>query len=388
MRVIFRMLAVVLCACLLLYLFGCKKQEAGSRWQSHTGWYGTMSDTGYYYTNKTRYLYYVDFQSNVNVSLCQRVGCTHDDADTCEAYLGTERVLLWSDHLYYLANDTYGTHLYRRDATGQNLITVGTLCEDIMQKEQDISINIVDTLIANGYLYYYAMLNKMERTETGVNSVSYKDVIRRIDLVSGKETTVVESEDSRLELIGIRGRELLYSSILMPEGITEENVSELLANTTTKLIIRNLDNDEEHLLFEKHRSQYQSLVDFVDGKLYYQYYNNSERYNAVYDVDSGEETELPAGTLSVMNGRYILLRDNQFCYKLLDMQEDQELPVTLENANLDVYCASDLGAIFKYSDRRATDGKKLLRYAFISLDALADGIQESDLTVFYQYNLG
>lgn len=388
MRVIFRMLAVVLCACLLLCFFGCKKREAGSRWQSRTGVYGSMSDTGYYYTSKTRYLYYVDFQSNVNVSLCQKVGCAHNDSGDCEAYLGTDRVLLWEDHLYYLANNAYGTHLYRRDATGQNLTTVGTLCEDIMQEEQDISINIVDTLVANGYLYYYAMINKMERTENGVNSVSYKDVIRRIDLATGKETSVVESGDSRLELIGIRGQELLYSSILLPEGVTEENASELLANTTTKLIIRNLDTDEERLLFEKHRSQYQSLVDFVDGKLYYQYYNNSERYNAVYDVDSGEETELPSGFLSVINGRYILLRDNNFCYKLLDMQENQELPVTLENANLDIYCASDLGAIFKYSDRRATDGKKLLRYAYVASDALADGIQGPDLTVFYQYNLG
>ena len=389
MRVIFRMLAVVLCACLLLCLFGCRKPDADAGWMSRTDTYGSMSDTGYYYTDKSKFLYYVDFQSNVNVSLCQKVGCTHDDADTCEAYLGTERVLLWSDHLYYLANDTYGTHLYRRDATGQNLTTIGTLCEDIMREEQDISINIADTLIASGYLYYYAMVNKMERTENGVNSVSYKDVIRRIDLASGKETSVVESGDSRLELIGIRGQELLYSSILLPEGVTEENASELLANTTTKLILRNVDTGEERLLFEKHRSQYQGLSAFIDGKIYYLYYNGSEKYNAVYDVDSGAQTELPSGFLSVINSRYILLRDKDFHYTLLDMQKNQEIPVAVENAYLSIYCASNQGVIFKYSDRKAMDGqKRLSRYAYVASDALADGLQKSDLIVFYQTSMG
>ena len=389
MRFVSRTLFALVFLCLLLCLSGCVKQNADSGWVSRTNWYGSMSDTGYYYTDKTKFLYYVDFQSNVNVSLCQKVGCAHSNTGDCEAYLGTERILFWGDHLYYLADDAYGTHLYRRDATGQNLTAIGTLCEDLMREERNISINVVDTLITNGRLYYCAIINKMERDEGGAHSVSYRDVIRYIDLTSGKETTVVESADSRLELIGVREQEMLYSSIIMPAGLTEDNASELLANTTIKIIIRSIGNGDERLLFEKHRSQFHSSVGFTNGMLFYLYYTENEICNVVYNVDSCKEESLPSGFLSVINNRYVLLRDNTFRYTLLDIQKDQQLPVDLMNANISVYCSANQGAIFKYSDRKVEEGqKKLLRYAYIASDALADGLQESDLIVFYQNNMG
>lgn len=389
MKATLRIISSLLIFCVSLVFWGCANQNADSGWISRTGWYGSMSNTGYYYTNKTDFLYYVDFKSNVNVSLCQKVGCTHKDSGSCEAYLKTERVLFWGDHLYYLADDIYGTHLYRRDATGQSLSAIGTLCEDIMQEERDIQINIVDTLITNGFLYYYAMVSKMEQTEDGLSTVGYRDVIRRIDLVSGKETTIVESQDSRLEMYGVRGQEILYSSVLMPEGLMGENAAELLKNTTTKMIIRNMESGEERLLFEKHRDVFEFSTAFVDGKLFYLRLDGDQRINIIYDVDTGEETELPTGFLTVIDNRYALLRNKEFHYTLLDMQKDQELPVALENAALSVYCAADHGVIFKYSDRTAAEEKKkLLRYAYVTSEDLADGLQESDFIVFYQTEIG
>ena len=386
MKKVCRILSLVL---VLLLLTGCTNQVSSTGWVSRTGWYGSMSDTGYYYTTDYGVLNYVDFMSSINVSLCQKIGCAHDDSSICEAILDSDRILLWQDHLYYLDDDQYGTHLYRRDATGQSLATVGTLCADIMEKERNISVKVVDTLISNGNLYYYASISKGIQTEEGTHFADAQDVIRCMNLENGKETTIADNLDSRLELFGIRGQDILYSSTLLPEGLTDDNASELLKNTTTKLLLKNMKSGEEKLLFEKHRSEYSSSTAFVDGKLYYLYYEGDERCNAVYDTDSGKETRLPFGWLSVINNRYALIRNRDFKYTLLDMQKDRQLPVALENAMLSVNCASDLGVILKRSDRKAEEGKKKLRRnAFVPMSALEDGLQESDLIVFYQISIG
>ena len=168
-----------------------------------------------------------------------------------------------------------------------------------------------------------------------------------------------------------------------------ENAAELLKNTTTKMIIRNMESGEERLLFEKHRDVFEFSTAFVDGKLFYLRLDGDQRINIIYDVDTGEETELPTGFLTVIDNRYALLRNKEYHYTLLDMQKDQDLPVALENAALSVYCAADHGVIFKYSDLTAAEEKKkLLRYAYVTSEDLADGLQESDFIVFYQTEIG
>ena len=382
-------ISFLLVLCVAFLLFGCAERHNSTGWVSRTGWYGSMSDTGYYYTTDYGILSYVDFKSSINVSLCQKIGCAHDDTETCEAILDSDRVLLWQDHLYYLDDNQYGTHLYRRDATGQSLATIGTLCADITEKERNISVDVVDTLIADGYLYYYASISKGIQTEEGTNYTGTQDVIRCMDLSNGKETTIVESTDSRLELFGVQGKNVLYSSLRLPEGLTDENATELLENTTTKLIRKNMKTGEEKQLFEKRRSEYGSSIAFDGGKLYYLYYEGDERCNVVYDVDSSKETRLSAGWLSVISNRYALVRDRDFNYVLLDVENDIRLPVSLDNARLAVQCASSLGVILNRTDRTTEEGVgKFRRMAFVPLVALEDGIQESDLIVFYQISIG
>ena len=199
MKAFTKIISMLLVFLMVLSLCSCAKKEEPEKneWGSASILReGAISDTGYYYLNSRRLLYYVDFESGVNVCLCSKAGCTHD-GDGCEAEIPNNSGILstmffYNGGIYFTNIDEYGWVLYRRNADGTGESKIATLCEKYMKEDPEIEVNAFCFTVADNYVYYYAEIRVVVREEN-VNTYQNKlTALLRLDLRTGKEEILAE----------------------------------------------------------------------------------------------------------------------------------------------------------------------------------------------------
>ena len=393
-----RFLSVILC----LSLLGCGKQPTISGdWVPAAQQKGCFSDTGYYFLSAEGLLHYTDLSSGTTVSLCPKVGCSHEDPETCEGHIGGSgrNMYFWNDGLYYLGNDVYGTHLYRRNADGTALSKVLTLCEDYMEELGQVNVVIQFSVAVDGLLYYEAELSSFADSGSELAAEDVASVIRRIDLRAGKEETLLEDKESNLQLLCARTDGFLYSSakqLHLKDYPTQEDYFAESGKQACRFYQWSAETNQSTLLFEKtvsegspHQNQLGgnkilcSNSAFENDVLTYTYYT--------YDLSTGEYIQMYHGLIDILiAGRYRYSRASmgqRSEWVLEDLESGKQLPCVQfydGNCFIRLQCVSAKGTVLT---RASKDGGERI-YFYIPTEALADGLQLEDCLDFYTENAG
>lgn len=401
MKCIPRALLAILIVVLLLPLAACgEKTDSPGAWIPANQQKGCFSDTGYYFISGGL-LHYADLSNGTTVNLCPKVGCQHDDADTCDGHLGGSgnNMFFWNKGLYYIDQDVYGSHLYRRNADGTALSRVMTLCEDYMEELGQINVVIQRVAAVDGMLYYEASLSTFSSSGSEQSAEDVASVIRRIDLRTGKEETLLEDNENSLQLLCARADGFLYSSVKQLH-LEDYNSQEDYFAESQKQLCRfyqwNKEDQKSTLLFEKPVSECAPHQNQIGGNkilcatstyendvLTYTYY--------IYDLSTGNYTQMYHGLIDILiAGRYRYSRvsmEQRNQWVLEDLESGKQLPCVQfydGNCNIRLQCTSAKGTVLI---RQSKAGVERI-YFYIPTEALADGLQLEDCLDFYTENAG
>lgn len=390
-------IALLLVLLISLTLFGCDTARDDRRWFSADAYKGAFSDTGYFYLAEG-YLYYADFAAGVNISLCPKVGCKHNNDLTCEGWVGSaeEQMFCYGDKLYYLVYDMYGTHLYRRNLDGTGLATVATLCEDYLKELENCYIKFEKKVVSGGYLYYTAQVCSYESVNNELTSKYLYTLLMQLDLKTGKEKTLLK-RDNGISLVAAKGSRIRYA---VGDSIGEVDISDLsaLKEAYKKTMIQMVELDtvtgKEKVLFEKSKYDYFTLESYSGNKLIYLTYESEDDYTGiyrVYDISTGKDAFFYEGAIeNLIAGRYSLSKDphDPKQYVLLDLENGKELPCHSFYDSGCVYrlvSASDEAVILRRYPRPENGVGNITEqvYSYVPVAALEDGLQETDFIDYY-----
>ena len=356
---------------------------------------GTFSEAGYYYT-VGNYLFFMDTANGISVILCHKAGCSHDERD-CEAYLPNCMVLFYCNgHLYYnklVPGDPGGIHLFRRSADGTGEEKVCALGQSYAS--DSISIYPSEYMVSEKAVYFTAYIMETIQHDDGTVEIRDRDMILvRLDPQTGKQQELGLFASTQLRLIGCRDDALLYYTMQLPDekDMFSDEYAQIQARLPARLQVWSAAANASAVLLEKPFRDFSYLSGLHRGKLIYSA-ENGERLMA-FDLVSGEDgaSELSAGFVPI-NDRYVIDSSthdhSSHSYdKLLDLQTGQYLASELEGADLRAKAVTDSGCVMEFvyygtpyiNDLGQTVVPRLREIlAYVSFDALADGLQNADL---------
>ena len=402
MKMLSRVMSLAVAVLLLLAAAGCSKEVKSSPWERTMRWNpakrtGAFSNEGYYYQDHKGQLCFLDLKNGGNVILCSKVACLHwDEQDIikrqeCEALTGASSMFFLESGLYYMKRDKYGYQLYRRAADGTAEEHIMTLGKNYISK--NTSVDIWSLALADGILYYHGKVS--ESTDISPNEsfgVYTHEVICRVDLRARKETEIVRDTGGGLSMHAVRNDAVLYTCIEgveLPEDVTDPAYLDKLQSTKVWLKQWNLQDGTTDTLLEKLRKEFNSVVCYHNGKIYY----NDEDFDSLwsYDLETGKITEAgPANTFDVLSDRYLIsTADNGNC-NIYDVQAGNFIENTFSDSYLIVHDVGKYGFILRrlYSEpENGASWQQKTVYSFVTIVALADGLQETDVLDFYTYLL-
>ena len=375
---------VLLLALPVSLLAGCGEEKPSDQQAApRTMMNSVFTDEGYYYEDNGR-LHFFDFTSGQTVCLCSRAGCKHEDT-LCDAFVsGPVSFFVWEDKLYYVCGDmsgeTSGMKLYRRDLDGTGLYEVGTLCEEFIKEKKVITPNYFAA--ANGKLYYGAEIeNRPGPGEVAFENLD-RSVIRSMDLKTGKEETLAEHKEARLIMWAISGEKLLYEEQHIPRNYKDPDFKEQVQASSTFLRQYDLTSGENKLLMEKKIKDGLSYKWIKGSKLYYN--------RSIYDLRTGEETLLTDEEgLTFINEKYALRyerdeeRPGEGWQYIYDLQQKKDLPMEMDGG-ISIPAKTEDKMVIRV--RRSVPGSTTgssNTYCYVPVEALADGLQESDCKEIY-----
>ena len=402
MKNLSRQLTLILSLILCLSLFACRNKPAiSSDWVPAVQQKGCFSDTGYYFLSSEGLLHYTDLSSGTTVSLCPKVGCHHEDSEICDGRIGGggKNMFFWSDGLYYLDSDAYGFHLFRRNADGTALSKVLTLCKDYMEELGQVNVVIQFAVAVDGLLYYEAELSSFADSGSELAAEDVASVIRRIDLRTGKEETLLEDKENNLQLLCARTDGFLYSSVKqlhLEDYPTSEDYAAEAGKQMNRFYQWDDSAEEPKLLFEKpvgecaaHQNQIGgnkilcATTSYENEVLTYTYYT--------YDLATEAYSQMYKGLIDILiAGRYRYSRasmQQRDQWVLEDLESGKQLPCVQfydGNCYIRLQCASAKGTVLT---RQSKGGGERI-YFYIPTEALADGLQLEDCLDFYTENAG
>ena len=374
---------VILCA-----LTGCaKKPVAGTE---KTGWHcvqfnpSAFSDEGCYYWVDSSYLYFMDTSKGISVCLCSKPGCLHEKEEDiekmelCEAYVFCGFALptwFWNNHLYYIKDDGYGPHIYRRDATGLNQQVLTDLGVKYIKEKRDVQIT--EYILQDQYLYYLASVDPAVPDEEGLPDFSY---IGRVDLAANKDEELMTG-NLYLHTCAANQSGLLFNTTEAPQvDYDDPNYRDQLQNVKTELKYWNSKTGEISTVFSSTYKDYSDATVAAGDKVYYR--RGSDSCTMEYDMKTGAHREITT-KIRHINGHYAL-RQEENGYTLYDLQSGKQLPVKLKADSISVHSVSENAVILKIS-KLHPDGNRMesSTYCYVALAALADGLQERDILELY-----
>lgn len=392
-----KMFALLLAALMLCSLAACKEEKPNENganldwvWVRDYPTHGVITENGYYYTDSD-ILQYADFTVGASTVLCTTAGCSHKEE--CDAHLqsyGTYKLLYWNERIYYF--DILEPVLYSRDATGMNLKKVGSVAGKYV--EEGKAAKIGRYAAADGYLFYEVNISDKVVTEEGFNTTRLvMQSIGRIDLSTGKDEIVYEEKiedpaEEKLILCAARGNGLLlnYWSGLGADP-RDPDYQQKLQESKSDLLHWDIEKREMTILFEKNIPECAGVKMVSGGKVYYKTLSGTDAedagYTYSYDLNTGKtETACAMQTRWHLGGSYVQCIDPETQKTIIyDMASGQKLPYDLEKTGT-VYNAADNGFVV------CITGQEELIYYFVSLEALKDGLQQTDLVALFTRKLG
>lgn len=384
--------------CLFCGLSACNKQTGtGSEWVWAYNQRGAFSDKGYYFLTSGGFLRFVDTTSGVSVCLCSKAGCQHDQepdhrkSESCEARLiGASMItpiFFWGNNLYYVLKDQYGSHVYRRDATGAGLETVATLGEKYIEDQRVVTVYAY--AVADGFLYYSADVDGSVRAADGGNMVQWiSNYLGRLDLQTGKEEILLDKSDVYITLCAVKGNEALFHTAGVPDtAYNDPNYRQLRLEMPATLQHWDGTNGQTRTLLESTVREFPPISIVDNDKAYYSVALDDEYSVYAYDLHTGKQDTVSHDTLRYMGNGYALRLDSDSeRWHLYDLNARKTLPYELNDKSLWLTTVSNTGFVVRYGTASSdTSGQQI--YNYIKYASLADGLQEEDLMDFYSQSV-
>ena len=362
-----------------------------------------FSDAGYYYRRDNYFLSFLDTSNGISVTLCQKAGCTHsaDGREECEAALpGTVFMFYDNGYIYYNKldlSDPYSVHLYRRREDGTAEEKVAVLGEGYFAS--DNSIYVGELLVADGILYYTLLTQEILReNEEDIGTIVPRDGIR-MNLRTGQQQELLRQRDVQLRLLGARSDALLFYAQDLPTGeqMLDGTYNDVLPRKTGRLKVWQREDNSLVTLFEKKEKDCNWILGMQNGKVYYYTQESAWTYDLAADVHTQED--LPHG-FQLVSDDYIFVGSEPGDFyniysRLMDLQTGQYLSGDFDNVETAVKNRTDRGVVLEIryhgepyvNDLYQTVIPRLKTIlAYVDYNALADGLQNSDLMIIREAN--
>ena len=353
-----------------------------------------FSDEGYYYYDGHS-LHFMDTQNGISVILCHKAGCKHDDYD-CDAFIENPRLTFYSDgYIYYnklVREDPYSIHLFRRKADGTAEEKVAVLGQEYISP--NVSLGFGTYIVADGVLYFVICTNEAVPQDDGSLMLMERDgILLRLDLKTGKHKEITRKRDTLIRLLGARRDALLfYTQDKLPaEENQDPDYFERMLNKPARLQVWSASADECFVLFEKTYKEFTRVFGLQNNKLHYR--DKEKMYT--YDLATGihSASGIPSNAI-IVSENYI--RDNEYDPlkkinpRFMDLRTGQYITSDYDDTFIAVKNKTERGFIMQitYDGDPIPNGggsysiprlRQIL--AYVALDSLEDGLQESDLLV-------
>lgn len=360
-------------------------------WVSETVWKGALSEQGYYYGSQI--LSYCDFATEQHAVLCGKAGCKHE-GEECDAYTGSAfgtNMFFGDGYLYYLQHSYDGQHLYRRDATGAAMVSIGTPGQHYIKQQK--SVDIDHLTLADGYLFYRGRVG----TDTGTTVTLDIEFIARMNLATGKEEILVEvqmeSPGDHLRLCAVRGSGVIYSRYVTPTiDLDDPDRLDAVKQTPHTLYLWSEATGESAVLLEKTIEKFSQVRGVSGGKVFYSTLTTPDSADLyAYDLATGKDEHWISGRMWHLGGGYSLRQqEDGEGYDLINLLTKKTLPNALNEISNGgvgyIRCASDKGLIIQWYGeelRKENEGDEYgyrdQHHDYITYVSLADGLQKEDL---------
>ena len=377
------------------------KTDGWSNMESLDASKGCLAFGGYYHCAQmgSHILAFTDISNGTTVVLCSKPGCKHHEETSqtkqaqCDAYLGSAVFLLYAygDKIYYNSDDDGygGVDLYSRNADGTGKHKFADLGAEYVTPSSKISIAYY--LQAGNKLYYKIDVEGSVRGEGDVVEIqTVKQVLMCLNLDTGKEILIGEFTEEHPHMIAAREDQLLFYTVAKaeladmydPDG--NVNVDKMNA---VPVCLKVWDENAKQIdvVFEKTAKEC-SGDGFVIGSKYY--YKGSaldeegQEFSSWFAYDlATEAVEISELTTCPLDGRFLLYESSVY-----DAQEKVSLPNDFSSQGLRALDQSDEGFILEKVYWKENTGSwkeaDYIVYAYVTYDALADGLQSADCLDF------
>ena len=357
---------------------------------------------GYYHDPQMgqQFLGFTDVSNGITVVLCSKPGCKHHEETSqsklakCDAYLGdsVHTIFFNNERIYYVSTNSLGIlELYCRNADGTGKQKIAELGTQYVTPKSSISVTYY--IPVGSKLYYKIDVAESVLREDGVYEIqNTKKVLMRCDLITGKEILIEEFTDEHPHMIAAREDQLLFYTVASVElDVMDPEYSEKMDEAPVCLKVWDESVMQTDILFEKRWKELQGGGFVIGSKYYYTAAAQDEEGNSysggfTYDLGTGQ-IETTDVTAMPIGGRHQLMYDieekRQFLY---DFEKKSEISNEFASQGLYVQDQGDEGFILeKVYWKESTGGWKeadYIVYAYVTYDALADGLQSADCLDF------
>ena len=394
---------IALCLVLLmsLSLFGCTEKPPATiapipGWDDGSSWVlsryqgGVLSDEGYYYANNGM-LYFADTSNGIEVCLCSKPGCLHEkgtpeEQEDCDANLNGSAFMpmfFWNDHLFYVIQDLYGTHVYRRNADGTAQAVVADLGTQYTKERKNVELFYY--VHWGDCLYYTAMVQSVVVSEEAEASVVDMTYIGRLNLKTNKEEILLELEHESLTLNAVCPEGLLFSYYEDAEiDYEDENYRDQLHKTPSYVQFYDFETKEITTILSRTYQEISGVRAVRSSKIYYPRSIGYHYEVWEYDMTTGNDRKVCVDDKDVQIDGRLVIKNVDGVSVLYYLPAGEFLPTAFAGERLGVDTVSDDAAILK---RTLFEGGRSTRtvYCYVKLADLADGLQEEDALDLYTY---
>ena len=367
-----------------------------SGWGNASSHDGVFSDEGYYYLSEHQCLCFLDVANGINVVLCSKVGCPHDNSTEdengeqvfCEAYIIGELQFFWEGKIYYTTEDDYGLFLYRRNADGTAEERVMQLCAEYMDPDQ--SLHLSACYFLDGIMYYQVDTSSIGFEGTHINYEIQNKLLMRLDLQTGREEEVYsDSSEAVPGVLGIREDGLIYSVLLIdPEyfdlPLGDPKREEYYKDSRQQIIYLDVRFGKKQLIMEKHFSETLGVQNVSGETLLYSIKEDDQQVLRSLNLTTGEDTLLLARDIVYINDCFCFTYEGEDeKLTLMDMQTSQLLPTAYQDITLYPKDIGEKGMIMVRYLKTEGNASRTRIYSYVAFADLKDGLQEEDFVDFF-----
>ena len=394
-----RLFTLCLVVLMSLPLFGCGEDQGTAQapeasapaWEDESSWVlaqtkpCALTDEGFYFASENGTLCFADTSNGISVCLCSKPGCLHN-TEWCDAIVSSAPIsrpmFFWNHHIFYVAEDEFGTHVYRRNADG----TAKTMVADlgIRYIEERMSVDLYYFAQSGDYLYYDAVVHSTVLTEEEETSVQEMTYIGRLNLKTNQEEIILESEHT------------LFLDAVCPEGILfsycedgdidfeAENRKEQLDAAPAYVKFWNSKTGEVSTVLSRKKLDLTDVFSVRGSKLYYSR-NGKQQGIWEYDMTTGNDRRVCGFNHDLQIDGRLVFKKIDGISTLFDLRTGKLLPTAFAGESLSVMTVSSDGVVLKRLLFEGGNTATSTTYCYVKREDLADGLQKEDVLDLYTY---